>query len=44
MQALAYASRRWRFVLGGIGGAFAEWKVAVVTGQKRAKVIKRLVV
>ena len=40
---LAYATRRWRFMLGNQNGAFAGWKVAVVAGAKRSKVIKRFV-
>ncbi|WAR23272.1 TOPB1-like protein [Mya arenaria] len=36
-EELAYASRRWRFLLGAEIGAFSGWRVAVVTGPKRAK-------
>ena len=38
---LAYAARRWRFMLGSQNGAFSGWKVAVVAGAKRSKIIKR---
>ena len=38
---LAYASRRWRFMLGDQNRAFTGWKVAVVVGANRAKALKR---
>ncbi|XP_060593215.1 uncharacterized protein LOC132747739 [Ruditapes philippinarum] len=43
-MALAFAARRWRFMLGGASAAFTGWKVAVIAGAKRSKVIKGLLV
>ena len=38
---LAYASRRWRFMLGDQNRAFTGWKVAVVVGANRSKALRR---
>ncbi|KAH3887490.1 uncharacterized protein LOC127843697 [Dreissena polymorpha] len=38
---IAFASRRWRIML---GAAFSGWKVAVVAGRERATIMKRLLI
>lgn len=41
---IAVAARRWRFLLGDGCAAFTGWRVAVIAGAKRSKVIKRLLI
>ncbi|XP_045160213.2 uncharacterized protein LOC123525321 isoform X2 [Mercenaria mercenaria] len=43
-MSLALAARRWRFLLGDVSAAFTGWKVAVIAGAKKSKVIKRLLI